>query len=1204
MKKNTFSKIITAVSVLVLLLAVSAVFEPAFAEDTVNTYGMDFKHSDGTDAFSFSANESLTASCEVKNDSEPKRLNLYIAMYESYNDAGRLVGVTRSYKDFAANETATVTGTFDVPQTVDDGCYIKAFLFGDDLMPYADCQKISLRSEEDIYFTETPSVYRYYTPGIIRPDEGTIQFTVCPDRPSSELGNDYNMLFRIASAADDKNASNSVLALCLPRLEETRQEQTIQFVLKTRSGAWYLEKPFAYDEAAVGMKFNIAVSWKAGGNMYMYVATDDAVSYIGGIDCPAGLDEDTLSYFMSVDREGPMHVSDMMISSKQLYSGQISKVGKFKVDRYTTLLATDGLTKTVTNKSDWNTSTLYNKTVPAFRTEKQVYYEGEDVVYPVMSINHSGSNKVHTVDISVSDVDGNALFTKTATINVESDSKYHINEIPIRGIKASGLYKVHTKITDASGGYKEYDSNISVIPVILGEDGALSTYYGHHISYDSDVSVYKKLNVTSSRMWLGNFIWYSLEPTKNNWQWKKMDDYVDSLESEGIDMIGVLGYPSRWAATEPTAEDYTGKNGNALTWEYRPGRWKPKSYEEWENYVYTVVDRYKGRIKYWEVYNEVNFHPPYHTAAFSGSTEEYAELLRIAYSAAKRADPGCQILISGFSAPSGAVDCDMPIEFTKSKYQTGYFDIYNVHGYSGASSVASWLTAYRTARPGIKAFMTEEFPYQQGSDDSRAYASVRLPLEFLAAGYDRYYHFAMFGQEGVYTVPHTDSPTKAYQAVGVLQANLRKCNSYNTSAGSFTNSGLLNVSYSLTRTDGKKLYIFGASDEPFGIYLRGNIFACTDIYGRTLDVEEQSDGSYRVVCENIMYIVTDSSAQIVRAEDNTRAIVKNGGFEYLDGDVAAVGLSNCTPTNWVLKKLNAQSANDNSAGSIKLSGSVHNSGKYSLWLRTNVNGARVYACQNIDISEAGTYKFTAKIRKNADNGGLTPYMFYIDGDTGTYTPTMLNIEGTGFISQSVIITVAAPTKKKATVGLGIYSGLGEIYIDDISVEKLSDVVDIGALVTNPGFEILDNKVPTGWDIVKINTLTGATGGNVSTAVSSGTKNSGSYSLWIRTNEVNARGYAAQNITIPAAGTYRLSVKVCRRNNVDSLRPYIFFTNNSTCVTENTFLNIDSSVNNYTFTDQAAEFTVNGEVDATVGIGIYSGQGEIYIDDIEIEKIDD
>jgi hypothetical protein len=65
---------------------------------------------------------------------------------------------------------------------------------------------------------------------------------------------------------------------------------------------------------------------------------------------------------------------------------------------------------------------------------------------------------------------------------------------------------------------------------------------------------------------------------------------------------------------------------------------------DYANFVYQVVSRYKGQIKYWEIWNEPDspsFWPPKSDAA------EYTALLKAAYAAAKRADPSCHVLTAG-----------------------------------------------------------------------------------------------------------------------------------------------------------------------------------------------------------------------------------------------------------------------------------------------------------------------------------------------------------------------------------------------------------------------------------------------------------------------------------------------------------------------------------------------------------------------------
>lgn len=1028
-KKYLSLKVIHLLLALLLICVVSSVY----AQETgmVRAGDIEFLNEDGTNAFTFNKNDELTVQCDIANNSLQKDINLYVVVYEKEGEALKLVDIaSNKSENFDANENGVLSDAVVVPEYVDENYSIKAFVMSDELEPYAysHIEKFTEQAEE--YFTQTPSVYRYYAPGVIRPDEGTIELTICPDRPYTEFGNGYDMPFKISSAVNEGNATANIFAVCIPQLTETRTEPTLQIVMKNRSGATYIEKKFSEISAfGVNKTINLAITWKANGNMVLYsIDQNGSKTQLASVSLGYPLEDDTLPYVFYVDKEGPLHVSEIKISSKQLSQWYLSKPGGFNSNSAdTTLVTTNNLEETTVKKSNWHSSSKYHIARPAFRAEKQIYNTGEDVVFPIMSVNHSDSEQIYDVDIDISNLDGDLVYQKETIIAIENDSKYHIREIPLQSIKKPGLYEIHTRITNADNTYSEYDSSICVIPdYSFISDGVLSKYYGHHVNYDEDITVFEKTNVANTRMWFNEFVWNNLEPKKDSWQWQRMDDYVDMCEEADLEILGVLGYPSRWASKEPTQAE---QEANAR-YEYRPNRWKPNSYDEWENYVYTVVDRYKGRIKYWEVYNEVNFHPPYVPAAFSGSTAEYAELLRIAYAAAKRADPDCTILISGFSPPSSAVDSNMPFEFAKEEYKSGYYDVFNVHGYSGANAVDEWLSAYKTSNPEIKAFMTEEFPYQKTTVGERAYATVKNPIDFLKAGYDKFYHFGMFGQENVFITAATLSPTQAYLSSAVLQANLRKCDSYDGSYTEFKNSALLGINTKFTRTDGKILSVFGTAKNTIEISVKGNITSCCDMYGREIDIIKDGDTA-TIQAEEIVYIVSDGSIQITDVDIiSSGPIIKNGGFEELDGDVAAVGLNNCTPTNWTYRKFNS--------GAISLSSSGKYEGKYGLWFRTTSEGDKAYVFQNIDFEIGGTYEFRVRMRKNKDAGELKPYMFFFDRDNNKTYNTYFTLESNSFEYETARFTVVGPTEQSAAVGVGIFSGYGEIYIDDISVVRISD----------------------------------------------------------------------------------------------------------------------------------------------------------------------
>ncbi len=124
------------------------------------------------------------------------------------------------------------------------------------------------------------------------------------------------------------------------------------------------------------------------------------------------------------------------------------------------------------------------------------------------------------------------------------------------------------------------------------------------------------------------------------------DATVNELLSRGIDVLGIL------------------QNDQLVS-----------NVSSWSEYVYDTILHFKGRIKYWEVWNEPNF------GAFDAFT--YTTFLRTAYVSAKEADPDCFIVGGGLLAVDDAVG------YLTEMYAEGardYMDAVSVHPYCEPAS--------------------------------------------------------------------------------------------------------------------------------------------------------------------------------------------------------------------------------------------------------------------------------------------------------------------------------------------------------------------------------------------------------------------------------------------------------------------------------------------------------------------------------------
>jgi hypothetical protein len=173
--------------------------------------------------------------------------------------------------------------------------------------------------------------------------------------------------------------------------------------------------------------------------------------------------------------------------------------------------------------------------------------------------------------------------------------------------------------------------------------------YSRREDLEKIVALMKEAGVGWVRM---DFLWSDIEPESGRFEFDKYDSIVNLLAENGIHLLGLLDYSTDWASS-------CGK------WNCPPGDTKL-----FINYTRAVMQRYKDKIKHWEVWNEPDSH--IYWAAQDG-LKSYCALLKDVYLAAKEIDPDCKILNGGFANGIASVN---------HLYDNGakdYFDILNIH---------------------------------------------------------------------------------------------------------------------------------------------------------------------------------------------------------------------------------------------------------------------------------------------------------------------------------------------------------------------------------------------------------------------------------------------------------------------------------------------------------------------------------------------
>lgn len=195
----------------------------------------------------------------------------------------------------------------------------------------------------------------------------------------------------------------------------------------------------------------------------------------------------------------------------------------------------------------------------------------------------------------------------------------------------------------------------------------------------------------SWRLWDAYVAWKHLEPERGKWDFQTLDKYLALAEEAGIDLVLPLGLSPAWASARPN-EPSSYDPGNAA---------EPRNIEDWRNYVGHVARRYKGRIKHYELWNEVNV-----KGFYSGSQEKLVELARVAYQTLKEVDPSII-----FVSPSVVGEGHHPwLDRYLAKGGAKYLDAVGYHFYMPKAPPEAMLTLIRQVKNVMKKHGLEDKP--------------------------------------------------------------------------------------------------------------------------------------------------------------------------------------------------------------------------------------------------------------------------------------------------------------------------------------------------------------------------------------------------------------------------------------------------------------------------------------------------------------
>ncbi len=83
--------------------------------------------------------------------------------------------------------------------------------------------------------------------------------------------------------------------------------------------------------------------------------------------------------------------------------------------------------------------------------------------------------------------------------------------------------------------------------------------------------------------------WQTIQPKRDQWNWKTSDAMAADARANDIHLLGVWAYLAHWASADGGTRKFP-----------------IKDIRYWRDYITGTVERYHKEVKYWEVWNEFN----------------------------------------------------------------------------------------------------------------------------------------------------------------------------------------------------------------------------------------------------------------------------------------------------------------------------------------------------------------------------------------------------------------------------------------------------------------------------------------------------------------------------------------------------------------------------------------------------------------------
>lgn len=285
-------------------------------------------------------------------------------------------------------------------------------------------------------------------------------------------------------------------------------------------------------------------------------------------------------------------------------------------------------------------------------------------------------------------------------------------------------------------------------PAAVAGEPIDARFFGIHLHRSDTTTAWPFVRFGSWRLWDAGVDWAKLEPTRGQWRFEKLDRLMAQAGANGVEPLLTLAVTPTWAAARPHEPFVYGAGGAS----------EPRDLVDWENYVRTVANRYKGRLHYLEIWNEPKYGDiePTKGAFFSGTAKNLVDMACTARRVARAVDPDIRIVGPGFTGAgdrlerflaAGGGRCVDVVGFhfytaTPEKMRERIHDVRQIMQRQGVAHLPLWNTEQGYEIVGPHARIPGNLGYEVADEATEAAYIVRSLVLGADAGLSRFYFYS------------------------------------------------------------------------------------------------------------------------------------------------------------------------------------------------------------------------------------------------------------------------------------------------------------------------------------------------------------------------------------------------------------------------------------------------------------------------------